>query len=156
MKKFLAVALTMLVVSCTTYIPPAPKANYSYKQYPVQNLNVGSIQVVEAYSSPMKLPNVEHLMPDPLPHAVADWARTRFKANGGAGTLTITITNASVIRQDLPTHQGVTGWFNVDQSDRFEGKVDVNFSVDGVASGQSGTGAVNVARSPNIGRRHFG
>jgi hypothetical protein len=41
-----------------------------------------AIEVREDYRMSMQNPNVEHLMPLPLPQAVADWARYAFPCNG--------------------------------------------------------------------------
>lgn len=160
MKKFMLLAVSALmlgglVASCATLeVDTLPKPEYAYKQYPVQELNVASIEVVSAYNQPMQPPNVEHLMPDPLPRALEEWARTRFRAGGGTGTLVITIKDAHVISQALPTKTGVTGMFRVDQSERFESHVEMEFHAQNVtdASGlmpgttKGGTGIINVNR----------
>jgi hypothetical protein len=157
MKKILltlgaAVVVTTTLIACAnTMTGPRPRPHYSYSQYPATILGVSNIQVVEAFSSPMAQPNAEHLMPDPLPQAVAQWARTRFKAGGGDGTLVITVNDASVIQKNLQRTPGVKGWFTVDQAERYDAHIQVTFAVEGTTtSGTSGSGSVNVNRGQTI------
>lgn len=149
MKKFFILASIILIAACTMPMEQRPMPRLTYTQYPVTNINVGSIQIVEKYAMPMQNPNIEHLMPQPLPQAVADWARKRFKATGSAGTMVITINQASVVRQDLPKTDGVKGWFTVDQSERYDARVSVEFRVDGTGH-ESGSGVVNLTRGQTI------
>ena len=144
---FLAAAF---LAACAITPPERPNPNFAYKQYPPTVLNVAQIDVVEAYTPPMRTPNVEHMMPHPLPSAVAEWARTRFRAGGSDGVVTITIQDASVIAQDLNRTSGVKGWFTVDQAERFDAKVLVEMKVDGVALGSTGSGTVRVERGQTI------
>lgn len=138
------------LAACTVAPPERPKPNFAYKQYPATVLNVAEINIVEAYVPPMRAPNVEHMMPQSLNAAVAEWARTRFRAGGSDGTVTITIQDASVIGQDLNRTNGVKGWFTVDQAERFDAKVLVEMKVEGVALGSTGSGTVRVERGQTI------
>lgn len=144
---FLAV---IAVAACTVAPPQRPKPNFAYKQYPTTVLNVAEIQVIEAYNPPMRAPNVEHMMPQSLNAAVAEWARTRFRAGGAEGVVTITIQDASVIGQDLNRTDGVKGWFTVDQAERFDAKVLVEMKVEGIALGSTGSGTVRVERGQTV------
>ncbi len=146
-----ALATIGLIACANTMTGPRPTPRYSYTQYPATTLGVANIQVVEAFSSPMAQPNAEHLMPEPLPQAVANWARTRFKAGGGDGTLVITINDASVVQKNLQRTTGVKGWFTVDQSERYDAHIQVSFAVQGTTTaGTSGSGSVNVNRGQTI------
>ena len=115
-KLFLALALPMLFIACTMQTASRPQPRYIYKDYPPTVLGVATIQVVQEYQMPSQDPHIEHLMPQPLPNAVADWARTRFQAGGADGNLIITVKDAAITDKALPTTQGVKGWFTVDQS----------------------------------------
>jgi hypothetical protein len=150
MKK-LWILFPILLAACAISSPQRPQPKFAYKQYPATYISVANIQVVEAYAPPMAAPNVEHLMPMPLPQAVADWARTRFKAGGADGTLIITIKNAAVTKQDLPRTKGVKGAFTIDQSERYDSTIEVEFRVDGMMFGQTGQGDVKVARGRSLG-----
>ena len=150
MKKLIALMAVLLVAGCTMDAPVRPMPRFAYKQYPATNLNVAAIDVQEDYRMPMQNPNVEHLMPQPLPQAVADWARTRFKATGSTGTMIVTIRQASVEAKGLPTTDGVRGWFTVDQAERYDARLTVEFRVEG-AGDHSGSGAVNLTRGQTMG-----
>ena len=140
----------LFVAACTVPADNRPQPRFVYKDYPPTVLGVATIQVVQDYQMPSRDPNVEHLMPQPLPFAVADWARTRFKAGGSDGNLIITIKDASIVGQDLPMTKGVKGWFTVDQSQRYEGKIDVEFRLDGTIGSSGGSGTVLVNRGQTV------
>lgn len=152
MKKLCLVLATTFLTACTTVAPvQRPMPRYVYQQYPATLLKVGSIQVVEAYTSPADNKHAEQLMPEPLPRAVANWARNHFKAdNSGQGTLTITIKDAGVLEKDLPPSGGFRGAVTIEQSERYDAHVLVEFRVDGNGSGPDGTGIVNVTRGQTI------
>ena len=143
------IALTAALAACTMTNEKRPQPHYAYKDYPPTVLGVATIQVIQEYAMPSRDPNVEHLMPQPLPFAVADWARTRFKAGGTDGNLIVTIKDASLIGQDLPKTKGVEGWFTIDQSQRYDGRITVEFRIDGTA-GSSGSGSVQVNRGQTV------
>lgn len=158
MKKIMFVALAALLIAplaltlaaCNNAPPQPPKPVYAYQKYPPTLLNVASIQVVQAYTMPSRIPNVEHLMLQPLPNAVSEWARTRFKAVGTEGSLLITIRDASIVGKDLNRTQGVKGWFTIDQAERFDANVLVEFQVDGMANVSTGSGTVRVSRGQSV------
>lgn len=152
MKKIILALSAVLLTACAnTTTDPKPVAHYSYMQYPATTLNVASIQVIDGYNQPMQMPNAEHLMPDPLPKAVSDWARAHFKAGGGEGSVTITIKDASVVGKNLQLTPGVKGWFTKDQAERYDGKITVEFAVNGSPLANGGaSGSVNVNRGQTI------
>lgn len=153
MKKFaflLPVIAAALLTACTVDAPARPQPRFTYKQYPPVLVNVANIQVVEQYVSPAQKPNVEHLMPLPLPNAVADWARSRFQTTGSDGTLIITITDASMKEQFLQRTEGVRGIMTVDQAERYDARISVDFRVENMAMGETGSGQVNLTRGQSL------
>lgn len=148
--KSVSFAAALLLASCTLPNETRPQPHYTYKDYPPTTLGVATIQVMQDYVMPAQDPHVEHLLPQPLPSAVADWARTRFKAGGADGNLIITIKDASIVGQDLPKTSGVKGWFTIDQSQRYEGKITVEFRIDGAKDGAGGSGTVLVNRGQTV------
>ena len=149
MKKITILGAALAVVACTLPTPERPMPRFSYTAYPPTNINVGAIEVQGNYQMPMRSPNVEHLMPMPLPQAVTDWARHRFKAVGNAGTMVIRITQAGITGKNLPRTEGVEGWFTVDQAERYDARIIVEFSVEGTGD-KTGSGVVNVTRSQTV------
>jgi len=151
MKKLILIFAALMLASCNTVAPvQRPVPRYVYQQYPQVLLNVGNIEVVEAYTTPSDGMHAEQMMPDPLPRAIATWARDHFKANGGNGTLTITVKDASVLKRDLQSMGGFKGAITVEQAERYDAKMLVEFKVDGNGSGPDGSGVVNVARGQTI------
>jgi hypothetical protein len=81
--------------------------------------NVGRIEVVSRYISPMQAPNVEHLAPVPPAQALMQWGHDRLRADGGPGLVRFTVTEAKIVDVPLPIEGGVRGSFTRQQSDRF-------------------------------------
>jgi hypothetical protein len=151
MKKILvSLCAVLLIAGCTMQVADRPMPRFAYKQYPATSINVANIEIQENYKMAMQSPNVEHFMPLPLPQAVADWARTRFKATGTEGTMTIIISQAAVTEKALPRTTGVKGWFTVDQTQRYDSRLLVEFRVDGTPDA-SGSGVVNLTRGMTMG-----
>lgn len=107
------------------------------------------IQVVD-YVPTMQQGHVEHLMPQPLPAAVSEWARTRFKAVGTKGTAFITVKEAVLVGTDLNRSSGIKGIFTIDQAERFDGRVTVEMRVEGREPEPNGNGVVKVERGQTI------
>ena len=151
MKKIAFILMAVIfVTACTVTSSARQQPRFAYKQYPATRINVATIEVRENYTMPMQSPNIEHLMPLPLPQAFADWARTRFVATGTTGTMIITISQANVLRKDLPRTDGVKGWFTVDQAERYDARSVVEIKFEGLPQ-QDGSGVVNVTRGQTIG-----
>lgn len=148
--KIAFVLVALFVAACAMNAPSRPQPHFVYKQYPPTVLGVATIQVVQEYAMPSNDPNIEHLMPLPLPTAVADWARTRFQAGGSDGNLIITIKDASIKGQDLPMTKGVKGMFTIDQAQRYDGKINIEFRIDGTVAGSGGSGMVSVNRGQSV------
>lgn len=148
MKKMLIVFAVMALAACAnTKTDPRPMPQYAYKKYPPVMLNVASIQV-EDYTPSMQAPNVEHLMPQPLPAAVSDWAYTHFKPVGSMGTLYITVKDASMVGSDLKRSSGIKGVFTIDQAERYDARVMVEFRTENL--GTNGNGVVRVERGMTV------
>jgi hypothetical protein len=154
MNKILSAALilsvSLIAVACVDMHPKdRPMPHFVYQQYPATQLNIGHIEVVEGYTMPMSHPNAEHLMPEPLPRSVGNWARNHYKANGGDGTLVITIKDASVTEKDLERTKGFKGVVTVDQSERYDAHILVDFNVT-MTDGRTGSGQVDLHRGQSI------
>jgi hypothetical protein len=111
------------------------------------NVNVASIEMIEAYKSPFRPPNVEHLMPYSPADAVALWVKDRLQAVGSDKLLQITIVDASVIESDLPKTKGITGLFTVDQDKKYDARIEVEMRIYGEAALSEASTSVIVTRS---------
>lgn len=122
-------ALGLLLTACQSPPPEPvfPQIGFAHKE--TLRLDVGSVEIVQAYRPRLGPPNVEHLFPQP-PAPVADrWARERLLAMGGPRRAVVTIRDASVIEVPLPRTGGVKGAFTTDQTERYEGRVAVEVAI---------------------------
>lgn len=113
-------------------------------------LDVASIEVESAYAPPMQPPNVDHEIPLSPSDAVRLWASARLKAGGPQGKARIIIRDASIVELDLKTTKGIKGWFTKDQSQKYEGKIQVDIVVEGTSRGVTGSVSAAVARATTV------
>lgn len=146
-------AFAPLLGACATEHPlPGPVPKVGFAHLPPLSFNVANVEVTSAYASPMVAPNAEHRMPSPPERAMSDWAMTRLKAAGDAGssgTATFTITDASVIETKLAKTGGVKGMFTYQPAERYDAKASANLKIDDV-SGAGGSISVTAARSIEV------
>jgi hypothetical protein len=117
-------ALLVVVAGCATPPPERiPPLNFSGRG--VIALDVASIQIVEEYQSPMARPHVDHLAPTPPRLAVRRWVADRLRAVGRRGSVEVIIKDASIVEVELPRTEGVKGLFTTDQSQRYDGRIEV-------------------------------
>jgi hypothetical protein len=60
------------------------------------------------------------------------------------------VRDASLVAKDLPRTTGVKGWFTVDQAERYEGKIAIEFKIDGVPGTDHATGIASVSRAQTM------
>ncbi|MDG5496878.1 hypothetical protein [Niveispirillum sp. BGYR6] len=113
-------------------------------------LDVASIEVESEYVAPMKEPNVDHLITITPSDAVRLWASQRLKAGGSQGRARVVIRDASVREKELPRTTGIKGWFTKDQSEEYDGRLQVDIIVEGSARGFSGSVSATVTRSTSV------
>jgi hypothetical protein len=116
---FFALLASVLAASCQ--MPPQkqtfPALTYAHKGTIV--FNVGKVDVVSTYVSPMKAPNVEHQAPVTPEQAMMQWGHDRLQAGGGNGTVRLTVTEAKIVDVPLPIEGGIRGSLTRQQSDKF-------------------------------------
>ena len=120
-RPFSLIASVLVLSACVTTPAPMPEMTFSHLT-PIA-LAVSRIEVTSTYTSPMKVPHVEHSAPMAPEKALRLWAARRLTAVGGAGVARLVIENASLTDVRLKTQKGLKGAFTTDQSDRFEGSV---------------------------------
>lgn len=113
-------------------------------------LDVASIDVESEYVAPMKEPNVDHLITITPSDSVRLWASQRLKAGGTQGRARVIIRDASVKEKELERTTGIKGWFTKDQSEQYDGRLQVDIIVDGTARGFSGSVTAIVTRSTSV------
>jgi len=147
---FCAAALAILMLSaCSTASPPPAKSTLQFEGPPIR-LDVARIEVVTEYTSPLKPPNVEHMMPVPPAMAAQRWAETRFQAVGSARVAKLLIQEGSVVEVPLKKSEGVRGFFTTDQEARFDGKLAVTLTILDDRAFGLGTAAAEATRSRTL------
>ena len=148
--RFLAVlVLGVLLAACET--PPERNtfADITFSHQPPIRLDLAAVESKVAYDPPLTPPHAEHLMPKNLGAVAQRWADDRLKAEGSQGTLTYTVVEASVIAEELETQGGLTGFFTVDQAERYAAKVIVEMKMQR-PDGTTGTATVQASRTTSV------
>lgn len=135
---------------CTLALPAAAQGALDFSTKPPITLDVASIEVESTYVAPMKEPNIDHLLPVTPSNAVRLWVSQRLKAGGSTGRARVIIHDASIIETDLKRTGGIRGWFTKDQSQKYEGRIQVEILVEGTARGFSGSSSATVTRATTV------
>jgi hypothetical protein len=83
-------------------------------------LNVAAMDVVSAFQASDQPPRVEERFPTAPETALRRWATDRLRAEGRTGTARFTITDAAVIRTELPVTAGLQGLVRREQAERYD------------------------------------
>ena len=116
----------------TKYVAPLDFAG----EAPI-NFNVATIEVVDDYVPPQKLPNVEHAAPTPPYKAVRIWSNQRLHAVGATGYVRVLIEDAHITQTRL---RGET---------QYSGRINVIVEAHGANPQQTASAEVTVQRSLN-------
>lgn len=127
----LAVALAAMLAAagCETKPPMQQLPEISFADKKPIMLDVGQLEIVSEYQSPARAPNIEHLMPVSPEAAAIRWAKDRLKPMGRTGYARVVIKNAAVTETQLKTDKGFTGLFKEEQTQRYDGTLDVAVQV---------------------------
>ncbi len=126
---FLALVIAAGLAACETPVPKPVFPDLTYRHLPPIRLAVARIEVVPAYVSPAKKPNVEHLFPVAPAVAAARWLRERLQAAGGRGLVRATVVQGGVVEVPLKKTAGLKGVFTVDQSERYDAVLEVRIRI---------------------------
>ncbi|WP_417432083.1 hypothetical protein [Kiloniella sp.] len=117
------------LTGCKTAPSSYEYAELTYTHLPPYNLLVRDVVIDQAYVSPAKSPNVEHLFDISPAQASARWAKDRLYPQGNNNVLNFLIKNAAVTESKLEQQKGITGLFTYDQSERYTGVLEVELQV---------------------------
>jgi len=133
MFKKLALFLPLLLAlqACEHPGPPTPQVEPNFTRYQPIYLDVGSIDIVQDYESPMKPPNVEHLIPYSPDDMMHIWIKDRLRSVGTEKTLQISVKDASVISTLLKQPDGVLPSLN--NSNRYDARLEVEMRIYGTS-----------------------
>ena len=121
--------LMLALAACESQpvVQKLPELSFADKR-PFQ-LNVGQLEIVPEYQPTGRKPNVEHLMPLSPENATVRWAQDRLRPMGKSGFARVLIKEAKVVEVPLSTDKGFTGMFKDQQSERYEGSLDVAIQI---------------------------
>jgi hypothetical protein len=120
--------LAPLVLALAACAPPPPTPQFpepSYGHLGAIRLDVARFEIVVAYEPPLAAPNVEHTFPTTPAAAAERWAQDRIQAVGDAGWARFIVHEAGVTETALERESGLKGAFTDEQSERYEGVLDV-------------------------------
>ena len=143
-------AALVLLASCQSGPPRPTFPELSYAHLAPIQINVATVDVVREYVSPGVKPNVEQLFPL-LPAAVVErWARDRLRPVGTEGVARVVIKQASVVEMPLPRTQGVRGALTTDQSERYDGVLEVTIEASRRSDGRRAMVSSRAMRSRTV------
>jgi len=143
-------AATVLLASCQAGPgrPVYPELSYAHLA-PIR-LNVADIRVERVYTSPGTRPNVEQQFPVVPADAAERWARDRLKAVGAEGVATFKVLQASVVEAELPRTSGLRGAVTTDQSERYDGVLEVSVEASSRATNRRAMVSSRATRSRTV------
>src|SRR5205814_9752260 len=108
-RRLLALVLLLALGSlsaCNTPPSREPFPKLTYGHLAPYRLTVGRVDVVDAYTPPMALPNVEQNFPISPAATAEQWGRDRLKAVGGPRRAVYTVLRADAVETHLAGDQG--------------------------------------------------
>lgn len=121
--------LAGLLSACAMEDPGNRFPPITFQHLPDIGLDVGDIQIEQAYQSPGQRPNVDHLFPQQPKNVAVQWAQDRLVARGDRLTFRYIVRQASAVETELETTSGVKGLLTTDQAARYEVHVVIEMQV---------------------------
>ena len=121
----LVALLVVVVAACAPPLAPPQFPELSYGHLGAIRLDVARYEIVVEYDPPLAAPNVEHTFPTTPAAAAERWAQDRIRAVGDTGWARFIVREAGVTETDLDPQDGLRGAFTEEQSERYEGVLDV-------------------------------
>lgn len=129
-----AALLGLCILSACQSAKPVDYKPLSFTRYQPIYMAVSDIKLIEEYKSPMKPPNVEHLIPYSPAEAMEVWVKDRLRTVGGNKRVEIIIRDGSVVANELAKQEGFKGFLTVDQDKRYDARIEIEMRVYGDTS----------------------
>lgn len=123
------VLCTALLAACKTPPPQNSFDDITFRNLPPIKLDVGEVVVEQAYVAPELPPNVDHLFPVTPAAVAARWAGDRLVVGGSVRQARFVVREASVVEVPLETSKGIRGFLTLDQTERYEAKIEVELQI---------------------------
>ncbi len=144
-------AVALLLAACSDAPPPTKFPQLTYSHLGAFVLDVSKIEIVDGFRSPLRPPNIEHLVPVSPATAARQWARDRLKSTGSSGRRAVfTIDNGAVTATSLKRKSGIRGALTVDQSERYDAVIAVRLEVFEADGRRGGVAEANAQRSRSV------
>lgn len=130
----LAMVLTVPVMLGACTPPPTvkqepPQITFSHLA-PIR-LDTRAVQVVETYRAPFAAPNIDHVAPVPPIKVLQNWITDRLATTGGPASLTVEITDASLIEKPLARKGNLESTFKAQPVSEITGRLAVRLAIQG-------------------------
>ncbi len=125
----MAAGLVLALAACETTLPPRAFPDLRYNHLAPVRLDAVRVDVVQLYKSPGAKPYVEHEFPTKPASVAAQWAADRLQAAGANNIVRVSIINGAVVEVPLKRTTGVTGVFTTDQSERYDGTLEMKIEI---------------------------
>lgn len=160
MKRLMLIGLSALALNACTSSPKLeePRGLAYVAEAPIR-LDLDRIEVVKKYRSPKKLPNVEHQFPVPPTALIQQWVQDRLLPIGHHDFAVVTIEDASVVESPLERTTGLSSWFAVDQTEKYDARLKVRIEIFSNSKQSLGyatataTGSQTVTENMTLGQR---
>ena len=129
LSRLAAALLVASLVACETPVSAPQFPDITFGHMPPIRLDVADVEFVAEYAPPQAPPNVEHLFPVRPAAAVKRWAEERIEPAGVMRRAKVTLVNAAVIEVPLDKKSGLAGVFWNEQSERYDGIVEVRVEI---------------------------
>ena len=137
LKRYLCMLLGALLLTACAAENPVVLPPITFKRYAPIYLNVASIQIIDEYKSPMKPPNVEHLLPYSPGDAVRIWIKDRLRPVGPEKSLHVIIKDGSVMASVIHSDSSIEDFLTIDQDKRYDAKLDLELRIYGPSNALS-------------------
>jgi hypothetical protein len=127
MLKKLALFIPVIVLLGACSHPAPRQRELSFARYQPIYLDVANVDIDDDYESPMKPPNVEHLIPYSPMDAMHLWIKDRIRTVGTTKSVEIIIKDASVISTPVKDPGGMFPSFH--NSNRYDAKLSVEMRI---------------------------
>lgn len=124
-----SVGILAALAACETTVPPRAFPDLRYNHLTPIRLDAVRVDVIQQYKSSGTKPNVEHEFPTRPAAVAAQWATDRLTAVGVNNTVRVTIVNGAVVEVPLKRTTGVKGVFTTDQSERYDGTLEIKIEI---------------------------